>query len=155
MTAILPVVLQELDHAVRYEIYRKLEETARAPDVAELAARLKELEVDIESSLLRLNQTHSIALAPGTFNVWLASPLGAVSTRYPVVTKEITYWAPCAWDALSIPAMLGVDSVTESACPDCGERLTLTVKDGVASSDAEVVHFTVPARNFWDNIGFT
>ncbi len=74
MTAILPVVLQELDHAVRYEIYRKLEETARAPDVAELAARLKELEVDIESSLLRLNQTHSIALAPGTFNVWVAPP---------------------------------------------------------------------------------
>ena len=155
MTAIPPVALQELDHAVRYEIYRKLVETARAPDVAELAARLKELEVDIEASLLRLNQTHSIALAPGTFSVWLASPLGAVPTRYPVVTQEVTYWAPCALDALSIPAILGLDSVTESLCPDCGERLTLTVKDGVPSSDAEVVHFTVAARNFWDNIGFT
>ena len=72
-----------------------------------------------------------------------------------VVTQEVTYWAPCAWDALSIPAILGLDSVTESLCPDCGERLTLTVRDAIPSSDAEVVHFTVAARNFWDNIGFT
>ena len=48
------------------------------------------------------------------------------------------------------------DGVVESECPDCGEPLELEVRDGELDPRRHLlVHFVVPARHWWDDIGFT
>jgi hypothetical protein len=83
-------------------------------------------------------------------------PFSAVPTPHRVVSAGRSWYANCAWDALGIPAALHADGDVESACADCGEPVRLTVRDGELVGGADLlVHFVVPARRWWDDIGFT
>ena len=146
---------EDLDRQVRHRIYRHFAETGRAPGVGDLAAPTDRSIADVERSLDRLAEAHAIVLAPGTRNVWMAHPFSAVPTPYPVRTAGGTWWANCAWDALGIAALLGVDAETRTRCPDCGEPMTLRVADGRVEPREALVHFVVPPRRFWENVGFT
>lgn len=145
----------ELDRQVRCRIYEHFTAFARAPDARDLAAALDVPPSAIEESLERLASAHAIALAPGTHNIWMAHPFSAVPTPYPVRTAERTYWANCAWDALGIPTLLDVDAEVHTQCADCGDPITLRVEDGRVAPREGVVHFVVPPKRFWDNVGFT
>jgi len=59
----------------------------------------------------------------------------------------------CMWDALGIPAALPSDGTITDQCGDCGNEITLEVRDGARS--AGVVHFGVPAGRCWENIAFS
>jgi hypothetical protein len=85
----------------------------------------------------------------------MAHPFSAIPTPYPVKTGNLTYYANCAWDALGIPALLRVDSITETVCVDCQDSLTIGITgDNLIGSDY-VIHFSVPPRHFYDDVGFT
>ncbi len=143
------------DSAVRLRIYQELAEMGHAPTVDEVASRVgQSLEV-VEAAYLRLAAARAIVLAPSTLNIWMAHPFSAVPTPYPVQTAKASYWANCAWDALNIPALLGVDARTVTRCPDGETALTLRVEAGSLIPTEGVIHFAVPPRRFWDNIGFT
>jgi Alkylmercury lyase len=145
----------DADRRVRHAIYGHTIAHGGVPGSDELAAALDLSTAEVDASLLRLADRHLIALAPGTTNIWMAHPFSAVPTAYRVETAKHVYWANCAWDALGIPAMLGVDSRTRTICPDCGDTLEIVVDSGAARSTGEVVHFGVPPRRFWENVGFT
>ena len=145
----------DLDRDVRFRIYRHFARTGRAPSTEDLTAALTIGPKDVEESLGRLASDRSIVLAPGTHNIWMAHPFSAVPTPYPVRTATGTYWANCAWDALGICAILGVDGESETRCAESGEPLTIRVAEGRASPDGVVVHFLVPPKRFWENVGFT
>lgn len=145
----------DLDREVRYRIYRHLVESGHALTVGEIAAHLDLPEPTIEASLRRLADAHAIVLAPGSLNIWMAHPFSAVPTPYPVDTPGRRCWANCAWDALALPALLNVDAETATSCPDCGEPLTLRTRDGQLQPTDSIVHFAVPPRRFWENVGFT
>jgi hypothetical protein len=51
--------------------------------------------------------------------------------------------------------MLGCDAVVETACPQSGELITVTVRDGTPHSTPCVLHMAVPLARWWDNIGDT
>jgi hypothetical protein len=96
------------DWHLRHAVYQYFAMTGRAPSIQELAEGLNETVTVVEAALHRLaDEHHALALAPGTSNIWMAWPFSAVPTAYPVKTAERTYWANCAWDALSIPGYLG------------------------------------------------
>jgi len=40
-------------------------------------------------------------------------------------------------------------------CPDCAEELRLDVAGGKLVGAEGIVHFSVPARQWWDDIVFT
>lgn len=145
----------DLDRGVRHYIYRQLAGTGTAPTVGEIAAALELARRDVEASLRRLADGRALVLAPGTHRIRMAHPFSAVPTAYPVETGERRYWANCAWDALAIPELLGEDAVTRAACPDCRAPLVLRTRGGQLEPTDAVVHFAVPARRFWDDIGFT
>lgn len=145
-----------LDWRIRHAVYQHFVSTGEAPSVEELARQSGDAIPVVENSLRRLaNEHHALALAPGTSNIWMAWPFSAVPTAYPVKTAERTYWANCAWDALSIPSLVGLDADTIYACPDCLEMINLSVKNGILSPTEGVVHFAVPPRHFHDNVAFT
>jgi len=50
--------------------------------------------------------------------------------------------------------MLGDAGTVKSWCPDRGERLLTEVANDRVTSGDGVVHFAVPAAQWWDDIGF-
>lgn len=147
--------LEDLDRSVRLRIYEHFAATGQAPTTAEMASLVGQPQVAIEDSYHRLAAGRAIVLAPSTVNIWMAHPFSAVPTPYPVQIAHCAYWANCAWDALNIPALLGLASHTVTQCPDCETNLTLRVEAGSLTPTEGVIHFAVPPRRFWDNIGFT
>ena len=143
-----------LHDAVRIYIYRQFIETGHAIGAGDIARALNCHAAEIEQALVDLADAHTIVLAPGTRSIWMAHPFSAVPTPYTVHRGGISYWANCAWDALGIAAMLQRDTECLCQCPDCNQRIDLSVNDGRVSSDA-VVHFVVPPRRFWDNVAYT
>jgi len=142
-----------LERRLRAEVYAWLLGTTHAPDVATLAAAVAVPEAEVETALRRLADLHTLVLAPESTNIWMAHPFSALPTPFPVVAGERTYYANCAWDAAGILSMVG-DGRCTTSCADCGEQLTFEVSAGEMDGSS-VVHFAVPARRFWDDIGFT
>ncbi len=143
------------DPSIRLHIYRHVVETGEAPSVAATAQALALPQPAVEDSYRRLAAGRAIVLAPGTVNIWMAHPFSAVPTPYRVRAGDRSYWANCAWDVLNITALLGVDAQCVARCPDCAETLTWTIRDGALAPASGVIHFAVPPRRFWENIGFT
>lgn len=142
------------DNDVRLSLYRFFVEHGRPPVAAELAKILDVRPVDVEDSLRRLHDSHVLVLAPGTSYVWMANPLSALPTPYRVIANERDFWANCIWDALGAVAMLGGTGTVSAYCGDCAETLTVEVDDGAIQRSDFLVHYAVPARHWWDDIGF-
>lgn len=147
--------ISSLDKRVRHSVFRQFMKTATGPSVSETAKALDLEPSDVEDSYRRLEAAHALVLAPGTVDIWMCHPFSAVPTPFRVQTDRRDYWANCGWDALGVSAVLGADTRTEVRCPDCGDQLTVTVQDGSLQGTDGVVHFVVPPKEFWDNIGFT
>ncbi|TMA26926.1 MAG: hypothetical protein E6J78_11840, partial [Deltaproteobacteria bacterium] len=94
-------------------------------------------------------------LAPNDGNIWAANPFCAVPSGFRVRAAGKKYWGICIWDALGIAAALGADAIVTTTCGDCGDVMTLEVRDGRLARSEGIVHFAIPAHHWWDNIGFT
>ena len=150
-----PMNISSDDQEIRLAIYKHLVETGTAPTNDDLAGHLGISRKELDSSLQRLSFNHALVLSPDTKEIWMAHPFSAVPTPYPVKTSGLTYYANCAWDALGIPALLHVDSLTETACADCQESLTIGITGDNLTGSGYVIHLAVPPRHFWDDVGFT
>ena len=139
----------------RVQIYKHFIDSGSAPTTAEIAVALNHDAGDVERAIVDLADAHTIVLAPGSRSIWMAHPFSAVPTLYPVVSGGTSYWANCAWDAFGIAAMLGRDTQCVARCPECSQRMDLSVKRGAVSVVTGLVHFVVPPRHFWDNVAFT
>ena len=142
------------DADVRLGVFRLFVEWGRAPVPAELAQELALDQAAVEDALRRLSDQHLLVLAPGTPYIWMANPLSALPTPYAVEAAGRTWFGNCIWDALGVVAMLGGDGTVRTWCADCGDRLVVEVHDGELGGAEGVVHFAVPAAQWWDDIGF-
>lgn len=142
-------------HDVRLYVFREAAETGHVPQRAQIAAGLSIPEADIQAALRQLAADKVLILAPNDGAIWAANPFCAVPSGFRVETREKRYWGICIWDALGIAAALGDDATIHAPCGDCGEPLTLAVRNGTVSRGEGAIHFAVPAHHWWDNIGFT
>jgi hypothetical protein len=99
----------------------------------------------VESGWRRLHDEHALVLDPATDEILMANPFAARPTPFRVDAGGRRWFANCAWDAFGIGAALGVDSRIETACPDCGEPIHLTVTGGQPDDERPVFHVLVPA----------
>lgn len=143
------------DGRVRLATYRHFVDTGAAPTPAEVAVPLASTAEAVQEAWQRLAAEHVLTLQPGSGALWMAMPFSAVPTAFRVRTARGAWWANCAWDALGIAAMLDSPAVVETTCGDCGEVMTLEIAVGAPHFGEGVVHFAVPARHWWDDIGFT
>jgi hypothetical protein len=146
---------EAIDRDVRVFVYERFLADARPPTIDEVATGLSISAPEIESSFRRLEQGHVLVFAPGTHNIWMANPLSAFPTPFRVETPRGAYWGTCIWDAFGTVAMLGGSGTVLTSCADCGEEMTLRVTEGELEPVEGVAHFAVPARSWWDNIGYT
>jgi len=148
--------MNDLDNRVRLHLYERFVEDGRPPSAEDTGHALGIAPDEAAAAYRRLEQARVIVLAPGTTNVWMANPLSAVPTRFRVITDDgRSWWGNCVWDGLGVLAMVGADGIVDTSCPDCGENIELRVKDSELQPVDAVVHFAVPARRWWENIGFT
>ena len=67
-----------------------------------------------------------------------------------------SYYAPCAWDMFGVSMIVGKKMLGETTCPACGEQLTIECDPAHPPVECQsVIHFLVPARRWYDDIGFT
>jgi len=147
--------LTDLDGDVRLHVLRRFVEIGAPPTIAETAAELRVADVEVEEALRRLDAAHVLVLAPGSLAVWMAAPFSGVPTAFRVTVGSRSYYGNCIWDGLGIVALLGGTGHVATACGDCGEPLEVAVADGTLAPVDGVAHFAVPARHWWDDIGFT
>src|SRR5687768_12346298 len=141
---------------VRLHIFETAAATGTIPQPPAIAQSLHRSEEDVRVALKQLATARIIVLAPGDASIWIAAPFCAVPSRFHVDVDGKLYNGICIWDALGIIAILGKrHGSVRTSCGDCGEPLHLGVADGRLTRNEGIIHFGVPARNWWDNIGFT
>ncbi len=130
-------------------------ETASAPSVTETAIALGHPAEQIDAAFTALAVSRVIVLRPECSTVWMAMPFSNVPTPFNVISNGRAYYANCAWDAFGIAALLGTDARVFTTCADCGGALERKINGGALCETRGVVHFALPARRWWEDIGFT
>ena len=138
--------------ALRRHIYRTIADTGRAPTRAALAEHFDSFDAATDG-LQRLDDRHFIVLGDDG-EIAMALPFAARPTGHRVVAGTRRWWANCAWDALAIPAALATDATIEARWLDDNEPVNLRISNGQPVGDAVdgLIHFTIPARHWWDDI---
>lgn len=155
MTTLPPSSAEALAHEVRVYVFRQAAETARVPQPPQIAEALQRTPAEIHAALTALAAGKVLILAPNGGNIWAANPFCAVPSGFRVEAGGRIYWGICIWDALGVAAALGKDALIRAPCGDCGAAMTLEVQQGALVRAEGLLHFAVPARHWWDNIGFT
>ena len=147
------LLADQLDRDVRMHIYSQFVDSGRAPEVADTAVGLRLNEAEVGEAFQRLADTHVIVLEPGTLTVRMANPLSAIETPFKVRARNRNWFGNCIWDSLGVVAMLGGNGSVETTCGCCDEAMRVDVEDyRVPGAATGLVHFGVPARQWWDNI---
>ena len=145
------------DPSIRLWIFERLRDTGEAPRSPEIAAAFGLPEGEARAALARLAGERDALVLDDAGEVWMAEPFSAVPTGFRVRSGARAWWGNCIWDALGILALLDTDGVVETRCPDCGQELVVGVESRalVEPAGGAVVHFAVPAADWWRDIGHT
>jgi hypothetical protein len=142
--------------AARIFIYSRVASAGAPPSSDEIAEHFGITGVDARGWLKTLGATKRVILDKETREIWMSGPFSAVPTRFRVHGATTSWWANCAWDMLGIPAALGISARVETSCACCDEPVTIEVDaDKGPLSGEGLVHIFLPARRWYDDIGFT
>ena len=147
--------MDESDIELRNATYARFVELGRAPTAQEVADGLAASTEDIEAGWRRLHDDHALVLDAETAAIRMANPFSAAPTPYRVHADGRWWYGNCGWDAFGICAALHVDGRVETACADCGDRISVDVRDERPDDETLLFHCLVPAAGWWDDIVFT
>jgi hypothetical protein len=119
--------------------------TTMSPTVAETAAALSTIPVEIQASFQRLADAHMLVLQKDTGEVLMANPFSAVPTPFLAQLNGQNYYGNCIWDVMGISAMLKRYAFIQASCGDCRTSMTLRIVNGSLEPAVGIVHFAVPA----------
>lgn len=144
-----------LERDVRLYIYRQIIETTAAPPAADAAHAFGCTLQEAEDAYRALAAARMLVLRPGSTTVWMAMPFSNMPTAFTVISSGRAYYANCAWDAFGVAAVLRDDARIFTTCADCGGVLERKISKGALTETRGLVHFPLPPRRWWDDIGFT
>ena len=148
--------LPNLDAEIRLWIYQHFADSGHAPDLFQTASQFEITLEDVAEALhLLQTEAEALVLIPGTSFIWMAEPFSAVPTAFLVRSGSRQWWGNCIWDAMAILALLELDGTVSAACPISGSPLIVAVANRALTDAPGIVHFSVPARDWWRDIGFT
>lgn len=141
--------------ALRAAVYEEIINTGLVPESATLGRVFGVGAAEVRAALASLRIGKTILVHPVTGEIWMAGPFSASETAYRVVSAGRAWWANCAWDMFGVPMITGEPAEIQTHCGDCGERMRIAADPGRSPNDDAIVHFLVPARHWYDDIGFT
>ena len=145
--------MNDFQRRVRAHIIQRLRDNHPAPGPNDIAAEMSVSRDAAVAALRALADAHRLALLPGSDEVWMIHPFSAVATDFVVRAAGRQWYANCVWDGLAILGFVG-DGTLDTHTPLWNDLVRLRVTNGRVSGDG-IIHFLVPARHFWDDIGFT
>ncbi|TMC47524.1 MAG: hypothetical protein E6J14_15345 [Chloroflexi bacterium] len=146
----------ELVNEVRLHVLRTAMEALPVPSAPESAAVLGVSEEQAIEAYRQLADGHVYVLEPGdNIRLRMVNPFSAVPTAFEVEAGGKSYYGNCVWDAVGIISLLGGSGHVKTICPDCGETMLLVVSQHQLVRKEGVVHFSVPAAHWWDDIIYT
>jgi hypothetical protein len=146
----------DFDTAVKLTLYETIARTTQAPTAADVAQSLGTSDEEVAAALERLHQKRLLVPEPGDpSRIRMAPPFSGVETSFRVQVQVKVYYANCAWDALGIAAALQAEAIIEASDGYSGEPMTLEVRNGLPVPQSCVIHFAVPAAQWWDDILYT
>lgn len=140
---------------VRRYVYEQMIETSAAPSAAEVAEAMSLQPYEAEEAFRALAEARMLVLRPRSITIWMAMPFSNVQTPFTVISNGRAYYANCAWDAFGVVALLGTDARVFTTCADCGGALERKIAGGRLTETRGLVHFALPPKRWWDDIGFT
>ncbi len=141
---------------VRIAVLERTIASGQVPTAGEIAAELDMPIAMVQEAYVKLGEGHVfVCESDDPSRLRMANPFSAVPTAFNVSARGGSYHGNCVWDSLGIVSLLGGEGVVETSCPDCSEPLSLRVTGGKLVDSDTVVHFSVPARRWWDDIVFT
>jgi len=140
---------------VRLYVYEQMIATSTAPSAADVARALSIGVRDAEDAFRSLHDARILVLRPGETTIWMAMPFSNAQTPFTVISNGRAYYATCAWDAFGVAAILGADARIFTTCADCGGAIERKISNGTVTDSRGVVHVALPARRWWEDIGFT
>ena len=144
-----------LDRDLRLHIYRRFLEAGYPPSVAEMGAVFEQGEEAVLACLGRLAEARAIVLDNGGRRIVSAPPFSALPTPFWVETPHGSWWAPCAWEALGIAALLGCDAKIHTSAGAVAGRLLVKIEGGAPRPPHLLVHIAVPAKRWWEDVRYT
>jgi hypothetical protein len=145
---------QAFDKQIRRYIYEHIVTTGQTPTIAQCAQNFSSSVAKVHEAFQRLASDHALMLQ-NNGEILMAQPFSAVPTDFYVEVGSRGWWGNCIWDALGIPAMLKKDARVMTSCGDCSNAMIVEVKHGSLIDTSGVVHYAVPARDWWKDIAFT
>ena len=142
------------DLTIRNATYQGIARLGRAPTSAEVADATGTPAPEVEAAWVRLHDSHALVLDEQG-RIRMLNPFSAVETPFVVEAGGRTWFGNCGWDAFGIGVVLRTDSVVRTTCPDCDEPIDLDVRGHRPTDTSAVFHVLVPAREWWNDIGFT
>lgn len=147
--------MDDADIELRNVTYRMFVDAGHAPTPETVASATGTRVEDVLSGWARLHDAHALVLQRGGREIRMANPFSSVPTSYRVHANDRWWYANCAWDAFGICAALHCDGTIASSCPDCGDAITVDVRDEQPDDTSLLFHCLVPANQWWDDIAFT
>jgi hypothetical protein len=141
------------ERRLRASIYAGFRDRSTPPSIEALSTVLEASREEVAAGLRALAEEHCVVFVPGTGSIWMAHPFSGVETDFVVGIGDRRWFANCVWDGFSILALFG-DGALDTHSPATGRPLRFEVVDGAVSGPG-IVHFLVPPRSFWDDIGYT
>ncbi len=146
----------DFDTLVKLNIYKTIAEASHVPTADEVAQALNARTEQVEAAFERLHQKRLLVPEPGNpSRIRMAPPFSGIETAFRVQVQDKIHYANCAWDALGIPAALHQDAVVNASDAHSGEPITLKVQNGRPEPEPCVIHFAVPAAQWWKDVIYT
>jgi hypothetical protein len=143
------------DVQLKLAIFAFTADAARVPTIAELAAGVQRAPSDVRAAFERLTAQRVLVLERDGETIRMAPPFSGVPTQHRVRVGGKEYFANCAWDALGILAALHREGTVHSRCEQSMEPIVIEVGRMGPAPEPCVVHFAVPAAQWWQDIAFT
>src|ERR1051325_6591930 len=140
---------------LRQHVYDVLLANGRPPLARQIGAHFGTSEAEAKAAIASIRIGKALLPHPVTGEIWMAGPFASEPTAYVVRGKATTWFANCAWDMFGVAAIAGQNTTVETWCTDCRERMTIAASPSEAPKGEAVVHLLVPARRWYDDVGFT
>jgi hypothetical protein len=148
--------MEEALDATRVFIYTHVADKGVPPTSCEIAEHFQITLETARERLAALAATKRIITSYSTGEIWMCGPFSALPTRFRVHGPEVSWWANCAWDMIGIPASLGVSARIHTSCACCDESAGIQVDAETGPrEEVGIVHILLPARRWYEDIGFT
>ena len=145
---------EAFDRDVRWQIFDSAMRNGTPASSADIARELRADIDDVRASFQRLADGRIVVLQRDSGEILMANPFSTVPTPFVVETDTWSAYSNCIWDAMGIAAMVHRDAKIVTSCADCGTAAEVVIEGDRVRGEG-LVHFAIPAREWWSNIVFT